>query len=42
MFYIFDFNTNSKVPNLEYQNYEDAINWLEQFGNIVDYTIIEE
>jgi hypothetical protein len=42
MFYIFDYNTNSKIPNVEFQTYDDAMNWFVEFGNIVDYTIIEE
>jgi len=42
MFFIYDYNTNSKKPNLEFQNYDDAINWIKEFGNIIDYTIIEE
>jgi hypothetical protein len=42
MFYIIDLNTNSKVPNVEFQTYDDAMNWFLEYGNIVDYTIIEE
>lgn len=42
MFYIIDLNTNTKLPNTEFISHIDAVNWIEEFGNIIDYTIIEE
>lgn len=44
MYYIIDITGNEplRVPGLEFETYDECVNWLELNGDIINYSIESE